>query len=398
MNLNIGIDIAKNVHEACLVNENGEQIGKFIHLKNSKKSIEKFTKHIEKVSNELNAEPRIGMEATGIYWYSLFSELSKKYKIHVYNPSQISGFASVNIRESKTDKIDAKTIANMLRFGESPKTNYSDTQRLELREYGRFYFKLTSIKINLKKRLRRNLHLIFPGYDEIFKNLFTATSKEIITNITTPEKVLEMGEKKLLELMKEKSKNHIDPEKAKILMEKAEDTIPSEIIKESSLFEFQMMLEMIENYEKQIASIENKMMSIWNEVRDKHYIQTIGGVTELRAAMIWAEMGNVDDFKHPDQIVAFAGYDPKVRKSGNKEVIGGPNKRGSKILRWVLGWTVQEAKCSNPVIGQYFDKKIEQGKHYNNARCAAAKKLIRIIWSVEKNKKPFQIPDNLLSS
>jgi hypothetical protein len=112
------------------------------------------------------------------------------------------------------------------------------------------------------------LHLIFPGYDEIFKNLYTATSKEIITNITTPEKVLEMGEKKLLELMKEKSKNHIDPEKAKILIEKAEDTIPSEIIKESSLFEFQMMLEMIENYEKQIASIENKMMSIWNEVRE----------------------------------------------------------------------------------------------------------------------------------
>ena len=207
-----------------------------------------------------------------------------------------------------------------------------------------------------------------------------------------------MGEKKLIELMKEKSKNHIDPEKAKILIEIAEDTIPSEIIKESSLFEFQMILEMIENYEKQIASIEYKMMSIWNKVREKHYIQTISGVTELRAAMIWAEMGNVDDFKHPDQIVAFAGYDPKVRKSGNKEVIGGPNKRGSKILRWVLGWTVQEAKCSNPVIGQYFDKKIEQGKHFNNARCAAAKKLIRIIWSVEKNRKPFHIPGNFLSS
>jgi transposase len=89
---------------------------------------------------------------------------------------------------------------------------------------------------------------------------------------------------------------------------------------------------MIEYYEKQIASIENKMMLIWNKVRDKHYIQTITGVSELRAAMIWAEMGNVDDFKHPDQIVAFSGYDPKVRQSGNKEVIGGPNKRGSKEL------------------------------------------------------------------
>lgn len=59
MNLNIGIDIAKTVHEACLVNEKGEQIGKFFRLKNSKKSVEKFTEHIELVSKELNAKPRI---------------------------------------------------------------------------------------------------------------------------------------------------------------------------------------------------------------------------------------------------------------------------------------------------------------------------------------------------
>jgi hypothetical protein len=44
---------------------------------------------------------------------------------------------------------------------------------------------------------------------------------------------------------------------------------------------------------------------------------------------------------------------------------------------------------------KYFDKKIEHGKYFNIARCAAAKKLIRIIWSVEKNKKLFQIPVNL---
>jgi transposase len=398
MYLNIGIDVAKNVHEACFVNDNGEQIGKFIQVKNSKKSIEKFRTRIELLLKELNVKPRIGMEATGVFWYSLYSELSKYYDVHIYNPSQISGFSAVNIRGSKTDKISARTIANMLRFGESPKTNYSDLERLELREYGRFCFKLISIKTNLKKRLRRNLHLIFPGYDQIFKNLYTETSMEILSQAPTPDKVLEMGEEKLLELMKEKSRNHIDPDKAGALVEKAKDTIPSEIIKESSLFEFQMMLELIESLEKQISAVENKMLEIWKKVRKEHYIQTIHGVSELRAAMIWAEMGNIEYYTHPDQIVAFAGYDPKVKKSGNKEIIGGPNKRGSKVLRWVLGWAVQEAKSVNPVIGQYFDRKINEGKHYNNARCAAAKKLIRIIWFVEKNKKPFKIPDNLLSS
>jgi transposase len=67
-------------------------------------------------------------------------------------------------------------------------------------------------------------------------------------------------------------------------------------------------------------------------------------------------------------------------------------------LRWALGWAVEEAKRSNPVIGSYFQKKLDEGKHYNTARCAAAKKLVRIIWSVENNKNPFQIPPTYLSS
>jgi transposase len=397
MYLNIGIDVAKNVHEVCLVDDSGEQIGKFIQLKNSRKSLEKFRNKIESISKELNAKPRIGIEATGIYWYSLYSELSKYYDIQVYNPSQISGFRSVNIRVSHNDKIDSRTIANMLRFGEAPKTDYSDRRILDMREYCRFLFKLTNMKTNLKKRFRRNLHLIFPGYDMVFKDVFTKTSRGILTQSPTPDDILEMGTEKLRELMKDLSRNHINPDKAKELMEKAIDTIPSEMIKESTLFELQMLLDLIETLENQIAEVDSKILSIWETVKDRFYTQTIIGLSDLRVATICAEIGNINNFSHPDKVLAFAGLDPKVKQSGNKEIVGGPNKRGSKTLRWALGWAVQEAKKSNPVIGSCFQKKLDEGKHYNTARCAAAKKLVKIIWSVEKNKKPFQIPESILS-
>jgi transposase len=397
MYLNIGIDVSKNKHDACILNENGEQIGKFMRLTNTNTSLDKFLEQIKKISEKHDAKLRIGLEATGIYWYSLYSKISGDQKISIYNPTQIHAFSKVNVRGSKTDKIDAKTIANMLRFGNAPQTDYSDKQRLELREYVRFYLKLTNEKTNLKKRFRRNLHLVFPGYDQVFKNVFTRTSKEILSQSPTPDDILEMGEAKLLELMKKASNNHIGKEKATELIAIAQDTIPSEILKESSLFELQIMLDMIENIEKHLLALENRIFAIWEKVKDKHYIQTIPGISEFRAAMIWAEIGDIENFKHPDQIVAFAGLDPKVRKSANKEVIGGPNKRGSSTLRWALGWAVQESKNVNPVLAPYFKKKIDEGKHYNTARCAASKKLIRIIWSVEKNKKPFQVPSNLQS-
>lgn len=172
--MNVGIDVTKNIHEACILTESGEQIGNFIQIKNSKSSIKKFRGSVESAARELNLIPRIGMEATGIYWIPVCCELSRYYEIHLYNPSQIRGFAAVNIRGSKTDIIDAKTIAKMLRFGEAPK----------------------------------------------------------------PSDMLEMGEEKLFELMKTTSRNYYSPDKTRELPNKAEDSISPEFIEVVLSFEF----------------------------------------------------------------------------------------------------------------------------------------------------------------
>jgi transposase len=392
MYLNIGIDVAKDVHEACILNNKGEQIGKYVRIQNFKRSIEKFRERVESVALELDLIPRIGMEATGIYWYNIYCELSKHYEIHLYNPSQVKGFAAVNVRGAKTDKIDAKTIAGMLRFGEAPKICYGDKIRMEVKEYCRYRFKLKSKVVNLKKRLIRNVHLIFPGYDRLFCSIFTKTSIAILNKAPRPLDMLEMGEEKLSELMKKTSRNHYGPEKARELLEMAKSSISPEFIEDTLVFEVESLLKLIEYIEGQIKEVETRILTLWETVKDKHYLQTIPGISDLMAATIWAEIGDVENFSHPDQIVAFAGYDPKVKESGNKKIVLGPTKKGSRMLRWVLGRAVVQANLFNPIIKQYFKKKISEGKHYNTALCATAKKLIRIIWSVEKNKKAFQIP------
>ncbi|AKB29347.1 hypothetical protein MSSAC_2932 [Methanosarcina siciliae C2J] len=64
--------------------------------------------------------------------------------------------------------------------------------------------------------------------------------------------------------------------------------------------------------EGQIKEVKTRILALWETVKDKHYLQTISGISDLMAAMSWAELGDVENFQHPDQIVAFAGYDPKV--------------------------------------------------------------------------------------
>lgn len=87
MYLNVGIDVAKNMHEACILTESGEQIGNLIRIKDSKSSIEKFKESVESAARELNLTPRIGMEATGYtdiqYIMSFQGIMKSTFTIHL---------------------------------------------------------------------------------------------------------------------------------------------------------------------------------------------------------------------------------------------------------------------------------------------------------------------------
>jgi transposase len=127
---------------------------------------------------------------------------------------------------------------------------------LELKEYCRFRFKLISLMSNLKKRLTRNIHLIFSGYDQLFSSKFIKTSIAILNEAPRPSDVLEMGEEKLYELMRKISRNHLGHEKARELLEMAKDSISLDFMEEALLFEVESLLKLIEYIEGQIIKVE----------------------------------------------------------------------------------------------------------------------------------------------
>lgn len=68
----------------------------------------------------------------------------------------------------------------------------------------------------------------------------------------------------------------------------AKDSISSEFIEEVLLFELESLIKLIEYMEDQIKEIEIIIISIWERVTNKHFIQTIHGITDLMAATVWA--------------------------------------------------------------------------------------------------------------
>jgi transposase len=88
----VGIDIAKNKHEASIIDSKGATLKDSICFTNTQSCCEKLINILDNLS--ITTENVIvGMEATGHYWLSVYCHLtSLNYDVKVINPIQSEAF------------------------------------------------------------------------------------------------------------------------------------------------------------------------------------------------------------------------------------------------------------------------------------------------------------------
>ena len=111
MTVIVGIDIAKDKFDVCLLNEASKaQQGTFA---NSKQGINQLHQWLKKHGAK---QAQVCMEATGIYGDLVAETLhSRKYEVSVVNPARIKAYAQSQMRRNKTDALDAALIADFCR-------------------------------------------------------------------------------------------------------------------------------------------------------------------------------------------------------------------------------------------------------------------------------------------
>ena len=133
----VGVDIAKNSHEATIIDQQGTVIGKSLRFANSNAGYNKLMSLIRTLD-----EPVVfGMEATGHYWLSTYCFLQDQgYQIHVINPIQSDAVRNLYIRKSKTDRKDAFILADLLRMNQTQETFLASETVLKLQTLSRTRF------------------------------------------------------------------------------------------------------------------------------------------------------------------------------------------------------------------------------------------------------------------
>jgi transposase len=133
----VGIDIAKRVHVACVINRDGEVIIKSIKVPNTVEGFDNFIAKLREISANFS-EFEFGMEATGHYWLNIYTNLVELgCNVHVINPVQSDALRGLYIRKTKNDAKDSMIIADVIRFGRYRESVMAEPDLLEMRELTR---------------------------------------------------------------------------------------------------------------------------------------------------------------------------------------------------------------------------------------------------------------------
>ncbi len=384
----IGIDVAKDKHDCFITNSDSEVLFKAFTIFNNLDGFNDLYQKIESVMDDVT-KVKVGLEATGHYSYNLLGYLiDKGLPTYVINPLHTNLYRkSLSLRQTKTDKVDAHTIASMLMSDVNLKS-YSETSyhNEELKSLTRYRFDKVKERAKLKSSVSRLVCILFPELEKLVPTLHIASVYAMLSEFSGAKQVANAHLTKLTNLLSESSKGRYGKETAIAFRNAARTSIGSNMPAKS--LELKHTIRLIQELTSEIDEIKNEIKIIMDEINSP--ILSIPGINYRMGAMIIAEIGDFNRFASPDKILAYAGFSPSTYQSGQLDgAYSHMEKRGSRYLRYALYNSAKYVCIWDPTFAEYLAKKRAEGKHYNVAIPHVVKKLIRVIYHLEKNSQKY---------
>lgn len=385
--ITFGVDIGKFRHQAVAMDSTGKPLCSSFSFDNSEEGFQLFLREISRYQQQ--DAVCVGMEATGHYWLNLYCALMDLgIELHVINPLLTDAMRRMSVRKTKTDTVDCRYIADVIRMGNFSDIAIQTSDVQELRQLCRFRYNLVDEVGMVKNRVTGILDRIFPEYHSLFSNIFGTTSLALLAEYPSPDVLLNLGTKQLAEFLAKHSRGRLGREKAEEIREACRHSVGIHTANAALTFELRLMVDQIQFIENQIDELEQRIESIYS--RCECYLDTINGVGIVSAAVIYSEIGNIENFENPKKLTAYAGIDPSIRQSGNFASTNNTmSKRGSVYLRRALWNAAVVAAQQDPVMSAFYQKKRSEGKDYMTAIGAVSHKLCNIVFAVLRDKKTY---------
>lgn len=317
-----GIDIHKEKLAGCIMDKDGN-ITREHSFPSSKKAVERFLCGIS------SSGIKIAIEACGM-WRGVHKILTEMgYEVKLANPKKTHDIAC----KKKTDKVDARILADLLRTNYLPEVWIPDEQTLKFRDLTRHKSNLTRLRTQIQGKIRGYLLRKGAKYSKLSneKTLSTLAEEDPdIKNLVHVYHCLKQEEKEVMKRIKKISQN----------------------MKETTM------------------------------------LMSMPGIAELSSLILLAEIGDIQRFSSPKELVSYSGLCSGIYQTGSTE----RNIRNTAVNKW-LKWIIYECSGRAIMLDQRFREyyyRIKEKKGFKTARRATARKMLTIIWYMLTNEEPYR--------
>jgi transposase len=337
----IGCDSHQRYSVFVTMNQRGES-GVPVRVEHDRGELEKFLK-------TLPAGAPVAVEASG-GWYWFVDALERAgLDPHLVNPleakKQMPG-------RNKTDKLDARGLATLLRVGTLPEVWIPPARLRDLRGLLRTRLAMRRQGSLLKNRIQatvRRYGLRHDGFSDLFSG------------------------------------------KARIVLSGYIDSLPAE-----TRYATTQEWELLNQLERHIERMEIRIRETICKVGWVRLLKTMPGVGDILGATIHLEIGDVERFPSPAHLAAYAGLVPTMHSSGGKTHYGPTSQQANHYLKWAFveaanAIVMHRAKYGEQHVGQLYQR-LKERKCHGKAATAVARHLAESSWWILKKKQQYRAP------
>ncbi len=329
----IGMDLHKSTSSFCVMDKGGS----IVREERMPTSVERITRFVR----SLGKKHALSLVLEPVSQWYLFADHLEGLgvDVHLAHPRKLKAIACAT---SKTDKLDARVLADHLRTNHLPEAYRAPKHVRAWKEVVR----TRSALVAQRSRSKNRIHAVLFKHGLVAPHgLFTKCGLA---------------------------------------------WLKSQTFEPCFTLSVEKGLSVIEHLDREIKDVERVITRTVEETDDMRLLTTIPGIGPIHAATIMAEIGDVGRFPGPKQLQAYAGLVPRVRNSGGKEWHGHLTKQGSVWLRYVaveVAVRVGSMRAASDL--RDYHHTVRANKNGKTATVATARKVLAVIWSVLKNQRAF---------
>ena len=379
-----GIDIASERHMLARLDGTGAPIGKPVPITEDREGYDALLK-------VLGPPPvLIAMEATGHYWKNLFAVLTAAgHAVALLSPLIARRFQDSSLERTKTDAIDAAGLARLAFEKRPAPTRLHDEVAESLRELVRHRDRLRQDFDDRVRQLHRLVDLGFPEFTRYVRSLDSMLATCLLAEYPTAQAFARANPLRLAKLRYD-GRHLVGPDLAEQLVAAAKRSIGQHHGPAYTL-QARHICQDLDLWRRRLADIERDIEDLLDTHEVGTLLTTIEGIGPQSAARLIAAAGDPARFKSAAAFAAYVGVVPGLKQSGKRT---GTRARigplGNARLRMALWMPVLGAVRRNPWLRAFYERLRAAGKPPKLALIAAMRKLLHAVYSVAKNRKPFE--------